>query len=183
MNAVISGMFTTAVRWEWLASSPAERARLPRMRARTVTAPEPEEVEQLLAAAARYSFEFGVFLRVAVATGARRGELCGIQWRDIDVEHGEVRIERAVAASDLDRRELVTTDPKSHQGRLIALDSGTLALLRRLRTAMRERALAVGALHGDEAFVFSDAPAGARAWHSDRNQPRGRRAPQLTIGR
>jgi hypothetical protein len=41
VHAVISGMLSTSVRWGWLASSPAERARLPRMPTRTVTAPEP----------------------------------------------------------------------------------------------------------------------------------------------
>ena len=37
-----------------------------------------------------HDVEFGAVLRVLVATGARRGEVCGLRWSDVDVagEHG-----------------------------------------------------------------------------------------------
>jgi integrase len=38
IHAVISGMLTTAVRWGWISSSPAERARLPHVEYRRVSA-------------------------------------------------------------------------------------------------------------------------------------------------
>ena len=75
IHAVISGMFTTAVRWGWIASSPAERARLPRLGSTRIEAPEPGDVVRLLEGAESYTPEFGTFLRMAVATGARRGAL------------------------------------------------------------------------------------------------------------
>jgi integrase len=36
--------------------------------------------------------ELGLFLRLAVVLGARRGELCGLKWRDVDLDNGEVII-------------------------------------------------------------------------------------------
>jgi single-strand DNA-binding protein len=36
--------------------------------------------------------ELGLFLRLAVVLGARRGELCGLKWRDVDLDNGEVFI-------------------------------------------------------------------------------------------
>jgi len=167
IHAVISGMLATALRWGWIASSPAERARLPRIRTRHVSAPDPEDVARLLEAAARYSLEFGTYLRLAAATGARRGELCGLRWSDVDIELGELSVQRSIASSDTDSTVLVEKDTKSHQGRVIALDHGSIVALGDLRRAAVERALAAGVSYAGDAYLFSDDPAGARAWHPD----------------
>ncbi|MGH8977693.1 MAG: tyrosine-type recombinase/integrase [Acidimicrobiia bacterium] len=167
IHAVISGMLATAVRWGWIASSPAERARLPRIEYRRVSAPEPRDVTSLLDAAAAYSPELGLFLRVAVATGGRRGELCGIRWSDINFDHRELAIVRTIASKDTDPKQLVVKEPKSHQGRLIALDDGTVDALRQMRQTLSERALECGAQYGDDAFVFASDPAGHDPWHPD----------------
>ena len=36
--------------------------------------------------------ELGLFLRLAVVLGTRRGELYGLKWRDVDLDNGEVFI-------------------------------------------------------------------------------------------
>ena len=55
-------------------------------------APEPDVVQTLLDAAARYRPEFAAYLRLSVTTGARRGELCALRWTDIDLDGGEAVI-------------------------------------------------------------------------------------------
>ena len=167
IHAVISGMLTTAVRWGWISSSPAERARLPRIEYRRVSAPEPSDVASLLEAAAAYTPEFGLFLRLAVATGARRGELCGIRWSDIDFDHGELAIVRTIASKDTDPKQLVVKEPKSHQGRLIALDDGTVDALQQIHQMLAERALECGVEYEDDAYVFASDPAGRHPLHPD----------------
>src|SRR6266487_5506923 len=67
-----------------------------------------------------------LYLWLAAVTGARRGELCGLQWADIDLDAGVVHI----AYSYLVRAGCkVRKDTKTHQGRHLAIDPVTVAVL------------------------------------------------------
>ena len=74
-RTVLSAIFSTAVRWRYLPVSPVERARLPRAPKWTPHAPSPEHVATRIALADQRDVDLGVFARMAVALGARRGEL------------------------------------------------------------------------------------------------------------
>lgn len=72
--------------WEWMATNPATRVRAfrePRGRVRYLSA---DERDRLLAAC-RFSDESRLYplVVVALATGARQGELLGLRWDDIDL--------------------------------------------------------------------------------------------------
>ena len=68
--------------------------------------------------------DLGVFARMAVAIGARRGELVGLRWSAIDFEQGFVRIDSAVVSTDEDNSgkrtgaRLETKDTKTHAERV-----------------------------------------------------------------
>jgi integrase len=51
---------------------------------------------------------------LALATGLRRGELCGLTWDDVDLEAGVVSVERSTTQLG---REVVTNSPKNHERR------------------------------------------------------------------
>jgi integrase len=52
----------------------------------------PEQVALLLDAADHtLSPWLGPWIMLAVATGARNGELCGLEWADLDLDAGTVR--------------------------------------------------------------------------------------------
>ena len=38
-----------------------------------------------------------VYLKLALATGMRRGELCALKWEHIDWEHGFIEVKKAIA--------------------------------------------------------------------------------------
>ncbi len=164
VHVVMSSMFTSAVRWGWVAASPCTRARKPSIPRPRYDTPEPEALMRLVASAPVP--EFGVFLRVAAATGARRGELCGLQWPDIDFAKGELVIQRGVVHGDEDRRPVVKAT-KTGRDRFLALDSGTVEALREHRARMDERAAAIKTKLGRNAFVFSDEPDCSSPWRPD----------------
>lgn len=94
---VISNVLRYTVRTlGWLEENPAARANPPRRTATTITLPKPAQLVKLLAQADDDSPEFGAFLRLAIATGARRGELCCLQWRHLDFDARELVIEQNV---------------------------------------------------------------------------------------
>ena len=61
----------------------------------------PEQVAVLLDAADRTSSPWlGVWTVLAAATGARNGELCGLEWSDLDLDAGTVQFRQALTIID-----------------------------------------------------------------------------------
>jgi|SRR5215469_84958 len=63
---------------------------------------------------------------LAAVTGARRGELCGLQWGDIDLDAGLVHIGFSYFVRD---GQKMRKDTKTHQERYLAIDAVTAAVL------------------------------------------------------
>jgi integrase len=61
----------------------------------------PEQVAVLLDAADHTSSPWlGTWIILATATGARNGELCGLEWADLDLDAGTVRFRQALTIVD-----------------------------------------------------------------------------------
>jgi integrase len=158
-RTVISAMFTAAVRWGYLPTSPVTRARIPRVQKWSPKSPEPEHVAARIAAAEDHDPDLGVFARLAVATGARRGELAALRWSDVDLEQSIVHLRLAVVNDDGGtgkrmRSAVVSKDTKTHAERSVGIDEGTLKALRSLRQRRVEVALAAGVAHAVDAFLW-----------------------------
>jgi integrase len=69
---------------------------------------------------------------LAGVTGARRGELCGLRWSDIDEPGAQLTIARSVRHA-VDKRQLVVAPTKTGRVRRVALDARTLEMLSRYR--------------------------------------------------
>lgn len=155
---ILRGALDAAVQRGLLHRNPCLDVRAPRTPATRPDPPGPEIVPAVLQAADSDSHLCTApFVRLALATGARRGELLGLMWRDIDRKHRRVWIGRTVTRTL--KGDLVTKETKTSAQAWVTVNGDTLDALERHRVQMAERALAVGApLNGDR-FVFSDEPA------------------------
>ena len=154
-HAVCSAALNQAVRWGLLEHSPAAQATPPSLESKEPEAPTPEEVKLLIERAQSKDPELATLLFVAATTGCRRGELCGLQWSDVDLEGGLLLVRRSV--SDLPGRvELRST--KTGHIRKMALDPATVAVLELQKERAAERCEAVGVRLVPDAFVWSHAP-------------------------
>ena len=109
--------------------------------------------------------QLALYLWLAAITGARRGELCAVQVRDVDLEHDVLRIAFSYMVRD---GQKIRKDTKTHQDRNNALDDAiTCALVR----AHLDRLAAVLAAAGLEltadAYLFSNDPLHAVPWNPD----------------
>jgi len=85
-----------AVTWRLLAHNPASHATPPPVPSTEAVALAPQQVAMLLdAAAGKTSPWLGVWMILAAATGARNGELCGLEWIDLDLDAGTVQFRQA----------------------------------------------------------------------------------------
>jgi integrase len=91
---------TQAVTWRLLAHNPASHASPPPVPRTEVVALAPEQVAVLLDAARTTSRWLGPWTVLAAATGARNGELCGLEWADLDLDTGTVRFRQALTIVD-----------------------------------------------------------------------------------
>lgn len=148
---VVHGALELAVAWEWLPRNPADKVDKLRSGQRNVTA---VSVEQLRAiedkAAASRNATLAVLIRVAAATGARRGEICGLRWGDFDPAAKTLLIEQAIAHGT---RGIVTKGTKTHAARRVDLGARTVKRLLEHKTRAEEKN---GGPLPASAFIFSN---------------------------
>jgi integrase len=164
VNAIISAALNLAVRYEWIDRNPAERATVPKLTKRDPDPPSPREAARLLNEVFGKDEEFGLFLWVAITTGARRGEVLALREDRFDFEAQTVRFSKNYLVKDGQRIE---KSPKTGRGRIVSLDPLTCELVEGFLTQRRDAAGAVGVSVPTDAFVFSPDPAGAVPWNPD----------------
>ena len=141
IRGVVHAALAQAVRWDWIWSNPAANATRIDVGPRCHVVPEPAVVAKVLESLRRTDPMLMMFVRLAATTGARRGEILGLSWADIDLAHGRVRLVRGLidAAGDP-----VLQDRKTKNANCVDLDAETVALLRTHREQCSERAAARG---------------------------------------
>jgi integrase len=94
-HALFSGALSAAMRWGELDRNVARTPQLaPAAPRPSGEAPEPEQARRYLDAVEAASPTLGALLRLAALTGARRGELCGLRWSDLDAERATLTVFR-----------------------------------------------------------------------------------------
>jgi integrase len=139
---------------------PVKQATAPSTGSVGVSPPDAQDVARVLEVATDEDPELGLFLRLAVVLGARRGELCGLKWRDVDLDNGEVIIASGVVR--VAGRPLIDKDTRTHAKRRVAIGPDTLELIKSYRLRQVQAALAVGASLPPDAYVFSQKADGSK---------------------
>jgi integrase len=147
IHKTVHRMLHQAVRWRLLAVNPAADLELPPVVEPPMVTLDQVQARRLLEVAAgpgRAGW-WAPLLLLAVATGARRGELLALRWADVDLDAGTVRIGRSLRRGE---QGLRYKPPKTAAGtRTVGLGPAAVAALRRLRVEQAERRLAFGAAY------------------------------------
>ncbi len=118
----------------------------------------------MIAVARAHSADLGLYLWLVVLTGVRRGELRGLQIRDIDLDRGVVHVAFNYVVRGGQR---VRKDTKMHQDRWLAIDPDTCALIVSYLDEIRAALAAVSVELRDNAYLFSNDPAHTRPCNPD----------------
>jgi integrase len=139
IHFILSGALKRAVRWRWLSTNPIAQAEPPAAPKPNPQPPSAQEAARILSEAWSDP-DWGTLVWLAMVTGVRRGELCGIRWRHVDLQGGVLALDRSIGQRSSQTWE---KDTKTHQHRRIALDPDTVEVLVEHQRRCRARAAEV----------------------------------------
>jgi len=140
-----------AVRWGHLARNPADLASPPVPRTAEMRVWSPEQLRSFLASV-RADRLYAAWVLMAT-TGMRRGEVLGLQWQEVDIDHGRVSVVRSLV--EVTHGQVILSEPKTAKGRRsVALDPVTVAALEAHRQTKRREREVAGDLWCDQGLVF-----------------------------
>jgi len=168
-HAVLAAALNQAVKWGWIDVSPAIRANAPKVGESSLVFPTEDEVLALIDAMPTEVWKMA--LRLALVTGARRGELCGLRWTDITPDW--LLIRRSVYRHDGETTEKVT---KSGRERRIPMEPSVAALFTAWHAWCDQRAASVEVAVAPDAYVLSTWPDSSRPLNPDTLSAHVRRA-------
>lgn len=164
IHAILRTALGYAIKWGWIDRNPAQHASPPKVTASEIHPPDPAQAARLVETASKLDRELGVFVWLAMVTGARRGELCALRWTDVRVDERDLLIARSYVTR---RGGHVVKDTKTHQRRRLALDAATVELLTEHRGRCAKRAEDAGLDYLEGGYVFSRDGFGEEPWLPD----------------
>lgn len=134
---VLNGIFTMAFMDDSIKMNPMLKVRRP---AQSKDKPVKEESDKaltvkelayVLSCVSKEPLKWQVYINLATDVGARRGELCGLWWEDIDFKAGTVTIRRNLQYTST--KGVYETTPKNGKVRVVDVGEDVLVLLRQLQ--------------------------------------------------
>ncbi|MBQ2062631.1 MAG: site-specific integrase [Oscillospiraceae bacterium] len=134
---ILNGVFTMAYMDDTIPVNPMLKVKRPAPRKDelqerdTDKAYTAKELALILSSVEHEPLKWRAYITLAADSGARRGELCGLQWKDIDFPGGTITISRNLQYTKA--AGIYATSPKNGKTRRVDVGADTIALLRSLR--------------------------------------------------
>jgi len=150
MAGLMSAALNDAVRLGLIRSNPTSAVKLPPMENRERRSLSPEELERYFEAAAGHWIE--PILRLAAATGMRRGELLSLLWSDVNFAAGTITVSKSLEQT---KAGLRIKDTKTRTTRVIRIGPSALEALRLQRALQDDWKRELGPDYRDQGLVFT----------------------------
>lgn len=139
----LSCMLTNAVQWGLIPFNPCDRTAAPKAKKKKVCFLNESDVPKLLVAIDDKPLMWKVCIYIALFGGLRRGEIAGLEWKDIDFEKNTIRIERnSQYVTDLG---VITKVPKTESSvREVSMHTAVMELLRLHKIEEMKKRLTLG---------------------------------------
>ncbi len=155
-SRILHEAMQTAVKWQLIPRNPCDGAEPPRVVRAEMHILTPEQVGRLLETARESSVYVAIVL--AIATGARRGEILALRWTDVDLDAATIAINRALEKT---KAGIAYKEPKTARSRrVVSLPAFAVEALRRHRVEQAEQRLRMGPVYEDEGLVCAAATGG-----------------------
>ena len=150
----LSAVFTTAVEWQVIPENPCARVKPPKEERKDVQYLDEKQAAILLDGLQMQPFQYRAMVTTLLYSGMRRGELCGLEWGDIDFENNLVHVQRNAVYIPGKGTSDGTTKTENSE-RVMKLPPVVMDLLAEQRRKQAERQLLMGDKWNDTRKVFT----------------------------
>lgn len=164
----ISTVFDYAVKMQMIQNNPCRNVTLPKLIAKERTVYTLEEVQSMLSFFEKESeanLKYVIFFTLAAFTGLRRGELLGLEWKDIDWDNHLISVKRTSAWTK--EKGIYTDTPKTNSSlRIIKVPDVIIEKLRDFRKMQNDYKASIGSkwIENDRLFnKINGEPMGLRS--------------------
>ena len=94
-HRLISSILNIAVQWQIIFSNPCERVKPPKVEQKEAKFLDEVQTANMLELLQKEDIQHRTMIQLLLYTGFRRGELCGLEWSDIDFENRVITVRRS----------------------------------------------------------------------------------------
>lgn len=171
-HRIISSILTDAVQEEVILSNPASRVKPPKVEKKEARYYDEEQAAALLEAVEKDAVEkesvkHQLLVNLAIFSGLRRGELMGLEWKDINFDMGTLEVNRV--GQYIPKQGTFTKTPKNETSkRVMTLPPFLINLLKQYKAEQNKQRLDIGDKWqgSDRIFTTWDGKPGHPEWPS-----------------
>lgn len=160
---LLNGSLKHAVRSKRLPHNPLEGVKTPKVTYKEPNSLTPSSRAKLVSyldVAGETPVNVGI--SIALYTGMREGEICGLRWKDVDLERGVIHVRNVIARED---NRCYEKEPKTRHGmRDIPVPPELAATLKRRALEAKLECADLGVRFAGELYVVGTISGGTGAW-------------------
>ncbi len=150
----LSDVFNYAVRLDILEDNPCKNVVVPKGEKKEKAVYTVEEIEQLFEILERSPLKYKAFFTLAVYSGFRRGELLGLEWKDVDFENNIISVNRT-SNYTVERGNYTDTPKTKKSVRCLKLPSKVFEILMALKDEQDRLKAKIGNKWQDSGRLFT----------------------------
>ena len=150
IHSCLSSMFSTAVAWQVIESSPIDRVKAPRIAKKEARVYDEDQIENMFSLLEQENdIRLKAIVYLTALTGARLGEISGLEWSDVDFDNRLLTIRQAAQyvndkRLDINSRSFLKSPKNETSARTIAVPDLLTTILKEYRKYQLEQKLALG---------------------------------------
>lgn len=150
MHRVLKEALGQALRWELIHRNPCDAVDPPKVEWKPMITYDLDQTVEMLDVLREHPIYMAAML--AVLCGLRRGEICALRWRNVDLVNGQLSV---VESLEQTKEGVRFKSPKTGKGRTVALSATVIEELRAHRLQRVQDLLKLGAKLSDDETVLA----------------------------
>lgn len=153
-HKLISSILEKAVKWQIILYNPCQRVEAPKVQQKETSYLDEIQTAELISCLDSEPLQYKAMIITLLYSGMRRGELCGLEWKDIDFKNALIKIDKS-SLYTVEKGIYEDTTKTESSKRTIKMPPLVLEILKEHRKAQARERLKLGDLWINSNKVFT----------------------------